>query len=95
MSDRASWRRARKAGGRKHAWTVHRCYLCGRECRGNGGITSHERACYRKHGAEWLDAERRTWLAVNRAGDYAAYRAIEAAIRRRLQPESSAHTEGG
>ncbi|WP_432263313.1 hypothetical protein [Cupriavidus sp. TMH.W2] len=34
----------RKAQARKHAQEVHVC-VCGKECRGNGGWSSHKRVC--------------------------------------------------
>lgn len=36
---------ARKAQARKHASRVWTCSACGKPCRGNGGKTSHQRAC--------------------------------------------------
>lgn len=35
---------ARRNQARKHATRVHRC-TCGKVCRGNGGWSSHKRAC--------------------------------------------------
>lgn len=34
----------RKIAARKHARRQHRC-VCGKVCRGNGGWSSHKRAC--------------------------------------------------
>lgn len=41
-------------GARKHAARRHRCGLCGKITHGNGGSTAHERACFKKHGVEWI-----------------------------------------
>jgi hypothetical protein len=54
----------RKASARKHAKRVHVCGRCGKECRGNGGWSSHRKACAQ--------------AALN-IGDYIGSRAPEAA----------------
>lgn len=38
----------RKRQARKHAAYAHRCVVCGRECRGNGGYSAHEKACIKR-----------------------------------------------
>ncbi|WP_432263482.1 hypothetical protein [Cupriavidus sp. TMH.W2] len=47
----------RKAQARKHAQVVHVC-VCGKECRGNGGWSSHKRVCEQWKSARTAVGER-------------------------------------
>lgn len=83
------WARLKiRAAGRKHAEQVHECYLCGKKCRGNGGIASHSRACYAANGMDWFPPSVHRQARPDDAYRV-AYRAREDAIRARLQPEKA------
>lgn len=66
----ATYKRARSEGGRKQARQVHNCILCDEPCRGNGGLASHERACFKRHGLERISDRD---LSVMRADDRKAH----------------------
>lgn len=49
-------------GAHKHALRVHRCRLCGKPVRGNGGMAAHGKSCYKRHGVIWWSEVDRGWL---------------------------------
>lgn len=57
-------------GARKHASRTHRCGLCRKITRGNGGSTAHERACFKRHGVEWISQYDCDHMPADRARDY-------------------------
>ncbi len=61
-------------GAHKHASRTHRCRLCGKISRGNGGHSAHGKACYKRHGVEWFGDYDRGYLTP---AQHSALRRIE------------------